>query len=318
MTDWYVLLTPLAVLLVLAFYRFVGCSEPFTSPAPAPEPEPPKPYPDVVKETPDVLAYWRLSETVDAPSLPAVDEIGPPAGPHDGTYTATNGWQPNDAIHTAGAAGTYTLSQETLRDGADALTSVLFEGGFVNVQFEPALNTPQFTIEAYVRPTWAKETKPTYHAVIASHAVQAGNHFGFILHAGPDPTKEDDPQGETFWLLSVGTGGPGLGTLVGLPVSFDTRSHLVAGCDGTTMSIWIEFVDENALPTSSTTLASPYVPNNTRPMYIGAGRTEVSGSNTARFAFAGEIQDVSLYSRLLTAKEIVDHGFAGDGVVFGP
>ena len=82
MSDWCVLLTPLAVLIILAFYRFVGRGEliglndPPGSSLSNPPPEN-TPYFEVVKKADNVLAYWRPGET-GGPPPPSIRSGLPP------------------------------------------------------------------------------------------------------------------------------------------------------------------------------------------------------------------------------------------------
>lgn len=312
MTDWLPLVTPLAVLAVLALYRFVGCTLLF--PLESPPPPDPETYATIVQG--EAVAYWRLGDQAGA--VQAVDQLGA----HPGTYTSPGALPASTTLHSAAAPGTVALGEPPLRgEGSDALTSARFDGGLVRVEpFSAALNPATFSLEAWVKPDWALETQPNYHVVVAAFERAPGNtHRGFILQAGPDPAIEDAPSGPTFWQVRVGTGGAAIETVLGTQFDPGTkpRTHLVVTCDGSTLELWVDGGVEagtQLLPTNSRTLAAAFAPNQGRPLFIGAGRTEVD-AQSPRFPFVGWIQDVSLYSTVLTPEQIARHALKGDGVL---
>lgn len=68
LVDWYVVLTPLLLLPILALFVFVGCSLLYDSPEPEPEPEPPEPEPPIEPEPDPEFAQVRFEVSFEIQS----------------------------------------------------------------------------------------------------------------------------------------------------------------------------------------------------------------------------------------------------------
>src|SRR5688572_28278041 len=80
MTEWLLLLAPVALLALVVMFLFVGC---FLDSVGKPGPDRPTGplYKETILATPDLVAYWRLSEM--SGETTAIDELLN----HSGTYT---------------------------------------------------------------------------------------------------------------------------------------------------------------------------------------------------------------------------------------
>jgi hypothetical protein len=222
MSDWYFLLTPLAVLAVLLLFRFIGCSS-FgasddaaieTKPGPTPTADPVPDYPGtVLKDNP--VSYWRLQEKHSAEPSPGATANNTPVtggqakdekGNNPGTYKAVKVQPPApppppppapNLTDSPPAPGTITLESTGLLElpGAQS-TSLFVDGGYVEVPFSNSLLLNSFTFEALVRPEWdPNDPKESgrYRTVIAHNALDVPappatpKLFGFGLFAGPVP-----------------------------------------------------------------------------------------------------------------------------------
>ena len=81
--TWHLLLVPLAVLVILPPFAFIGCN---FVPGDLPDPGP---YAPTIEATPGLIAYWRLGE----PSTTAVPSSGaPPSIRREGSTATTAFW----------------------------------------------------------------------------------------------------------------------------------------------------------------------------------------------------------------------------------
>ena len=322
MSDWLLVVVPAAVGLVFVLYLFVGCSSfgesvsPST-PSPAPAPAPTPPYEAIVKAEAGLAAYWRLGDSTGT----AVDQVGvTPAlanGKHPGTFTPVGGGYPADDPQSSIAPpGTYDLGQPGLLEENPG-KSTRFNGGFVNVPFDAALNPPKFTIEAWAKPTWTPETPPKYYAVITSRSDNAAgtDKRGYMLYAGPPftPSPGTDPA-KTYWQFWVGNGTGTWQMLIGPEVVLGATVYLVASCDGVQLKLWVDGGHEEAgaiLPTVERTIAPSFTPNPSRPFFIAAGKTDKDPPAAPRYPFVGSVQDVAVYN--VATIKVDTHGARGMG-----
>jgi len=216
---------------------------------------------DVLGDLP--LAYWRLSET----SGTAVSSLGSLAAP---------GQVLNGAV----------LGQEGPRPAAfagfeAANVGVRFDGvnDKIDVAANAAFNPPSFSIEAWARPAVAGGTLRSVVTCRNSSPTR-----GFALYAGEDGRWQ-------YWLGNGAT----WTVATGPPVATGSWTHLVGSYDSATQSMKL-FV--NGLLAEEVT--SAYQQNATRPLRIGAGRTETAGD----YFFDGEIDEVALFERALSVQEI--------------
>ena len=189
MTDWFVLLTPLLVLPIFLLFRFVGCDALFKLEPVSPV-QPPVPYDQLVTSEPSLVAYWRLGEQNNDPQ--AHDETGA----HPGLYGQPAPTSAN--INSQGATGEVLQGQPGVRDPASAHTSVDFEGGYVALAFDPALNTASFTIEAWVFPgAWEAGFD---HTVVTSAEIEGAAQRGFSVFS-----RWNSGLQKSFWSAALGT-----------------------------------------------------------------------------------------------------------------
>ena len=225
------------------------------------------PYRDaVLADSP--AAYWRLGE---ASGTTAADTSG---NGRTGTYVNTP---------TLGAAGALS---------GDSNTAVGFDGSseHVNVPFSAALNTAQFTVEA-----WAFVTggQGSYRTVASSRDFAAGATRGYTIYALPDNT----------WALWLGNGSGGWQSVAGPPLVLNKWTHLVASYDGTSARLYVDGVQVGATQTT-------HSPNSARPTRIAAGANE----GPANYFFPGRVDEVAIYSSALSAARVQTHFQIGSGV----
>jgi hypothetical protein len=280
-SAWLPALVPVAVLGIVLLLASAGCTLDTQGAGPSdqlPTEEPPPaldPYETVVKTTPDLVAYWRLGEAAGAT---AADEVGKsnqnPDGIHPGQYTDSP-----------------KLGEPGLVAGA---TSVLFDGGYVEVPGVQALNpAPSFTIEAIVKPQVA--LGPGELGVIVSSSIPAPQQLGFSIFRISDGADQIER-----WAAGVG-GGASAGVATGRPVIAGESALIVAAYDGATQTL--ELWDE-ASTDPSATVVHAYVQNDpSDPLTIGIGKNNGQVANP----FKGWIEEVALFGRKLDKGEIQNH-----------
>jgi hypothetical protein len=206
MTDWYLLLAPIAVLAVLLLFRFVGCGASITN---APDPY----FLTVLADAP--VAFFRLQE------LPITTVAKNAVGTPDGTI----GFAPFDAgdpnwRSTAGTAPGYVLgASDPLLEQTDTDScAIRFNGGYVSVptNVAPLENLPEFTVEMLLLPEWdvAFALGNYFCALESAEFIPIPNqpppqqkNAGFGIYAGPDdPNNPASPYMWQFW-MGAGQGG---------------------------------------------------------------------------------------------------------------
>jgi hypothetical protein len=186
-----------------------------------------------------------------------------------------------------GRTGTYTGSPSLGKPGAlagDSNTAVALDGTsqYIQVPFSTALNPSTFTLEAWVNPTGGSDR---FRSVITSRDVATSTVRGYMLYASSANT----------WQLWLGTGST-YAKLYGPPVALNTWTHLAATYDGTTARLYV-----NGTLAASAPLT--YTPNSTRPLRIGAGKTETAPD----YLFPGRLDEIATYPTPLTATRIQTH-----------
>lgn len=175
----------------------------------------------------------------------------------------------------------------------DADTAALFDSGLrtkVEIPYASDLNSKAFTIEAWAM---VNGSSGGYRSPLASR--DDSPQKGYIIYATPGNTWE-------FW---TGSGVQvGWDTLGGGAVVSDTYAHLVAIYDGTNKLFYVNGALVGIKPSVVVT------PNGKRPLRIGASATE---SPIGDFFFAGQIDEVAVYSSVLSADRVLAHYQAGTG-----
>jgi hypothetical protein len=329
MNEWYVLLTPLAVLAVLAIFRFVGCT--FSSSGGGPIEMPPDtevgpPYGDIILGEAGLVSYWKLQDERAAepavPTAPNTPETGGPAtdekaNNNPGTYKTVLVQQGGEFPDSPDAPGTLTLQAPGLLKPDGPNTSVSLDGGYVEVPFTPTLLLPSFTIEAMVRPEWSDTEIGLYRTVIAFN--QFPGAFGFALYAGPEDPAAPGPA---VWQIWLGDGTNFRQIPFNLDpkpvVDFTKTNYLAVTYDGATqllnLYMYVENMDLDNNPFNSVHNASTaYQPttDSTINFLIGMSLTPPGSTVPLAYPFKGRIQEVAVYDRALPIERIMHHTVSG-------
>jgi hypothetical protein len=267
-------------------------------------------YQETVKNTSGLVAFWPL----DDPTGTIAVDLGP--NQLNGTYTigpdvpTYNSAQQSDA-----SPGTFTLGQpnivagDTVGNNANAPNPcTYFDGGFVNIPGQAAFASPQFTVEAWVKPNWTladAQNDPSYRVVVATASAQPSPDTGFALYASPD----------NLWTAGVGQGGTQEAVATtgnNHPIVQGSLYFLVVTYDGSNLTLWVNPADTTQPPDGLDTSASGYMPApSSIPFFIGQGRPDLA---TPLFPFNGWIQDVAFYNVVLDGKTIETHYASGLGI----
>jgi Concanavalin A-like lectin/glucanases superfamily len=222
-------------------------------------------YHDTLQAGHHLMAYWRLGESTGD----AVDEVNN----HNGKYLGSG--------VTRGVPG--------LIDG-DQDKAASFDGanGYVEVPFNPDLNpAPYFSVEAWVKLTGRHNT---FRSIVTSRDVAGGKRFGFMLYAGDNE----------HWQAWVGAGNAWRSVL-GETVRYNERQHVMMTYDGT-LRLYVDYIDNTT--DTKFKLVTPYLPNASKPLRIGAGATELA---TPQFYFPGVIDEVSVHDFPYDKNEVAMH-----------
>ena len=181
--------------------------------------------------------------------------------------------------------GTYTLGSAGLR--SDGNTSVLFtstttaDSGNTRVAYNNSLNPKQFSVECWVEPT-----NTTVQYLVSLQDRTTGSRTGYAIW------KNNGSAGFGMQWTSSGTTNPSINGAT--PALAGQVYHVVGTYDGTTFKL---YVNGNLEAFSDST----YVP-------ASAGQLGFTiGSRNGNSAAPSYIQDVALYSRALSAAEILSH-----------
>lgn len=315
MDGWLLVLTPLALLLIVGLFRFVGCQ--FDSGG--------TPgggfvglgsfnYGDTIREELDLVSYWRLNDAGCGDGDAVRDEKEANPGRFRRATLAAD-----DSLLSPAAPGTLQCSQPGLLQGSadDAIdASIDVNGGYVRVSFSADLNPAHFSVEAWVRPEWPATETGVFRCIVASRDDPGNAARGYILHAGPEVEFDDDGGMQildetTRWQAWVGGGTRWRAVVSKTPVVRGQVTYLCATFDGTTLTLFAanESMDLDALPDFGTV---PYSPNPGKPLYIGMGATERDVPDPGPlYPFKGLIQEVAVYRAALTGATVQKHIGAG-------
>jgi hypothetical protein len=213
--------------------------------------------------------YWRLADSATTNVLTSAN-LGS-AGP------AANATANGSVV--GGGAGPVPPTEAGMP--ADNKSTKL-SGGYYEVPFHPDLNPSIFTVECWARPTGGAGT---FRSPISGRNDQNSTTYGYIFYA----------SNANNWQFWTGSGGTGVwDPIVGPAVTLNQWAHLVGTFDGTTKRFYVNGtqVGVGALST--------FNPNTIRPLRIGAGQNET----TPNFFFPGDVDELAIYPRALTAGEI--------------
>jgi hypothetical protein len=263
------------------------------------------------------VAYWPLNETAQPPfGAYIATNIGTAGAAANGFYqtwfqplnTGTNTiyYQTNNIQHVAGAIGDGDTALNCTRSAAGAGGYVVFPrttNGVANT----AINiTPPFSIEFWAKPS---STTGTVMPIINEGRVpeQQGASFNF---ASTNETGFCIGQfGTIFFFASWnGSGGDSTKQEIDTGLTANVWQHMVINFDGTNQT-WFKNgvqVGTRTIPNSkANALGQLYVPNLTAPLLIGTG--SIIGSGNGGNEFAGSIDDVAIYTNLLSSGAIASH-----------
>jgi hypothetical protein len=212
------------------------------------------------------VAYWRLDETA---GTTAVDATG---HGHDGTYT-----------------GAPALHQPTGVTGGG--TAVTFDGTtdqWVSVPWSSALNTAQFTVEA-----WVKATGGSGWRTVAASYSYASKTEGFGVWEAPGGDWEFFTNGAV----------PGSELSIGGPLAAAQWTHVVSTYDGAVMRLYVDGQLVSSQPQTH------FTPATTAVLGIGAASYDDGGSWGDYFT--GSIDEVAVYDKELRPEQIAAHYAAG-------
>jgi hypothetical protein len=235
----------------------------------------PRCYSDaVLADTP--VSYWRLDETS---GTTAADS----KGSSPGTYT--NG-------PTLGQAGALP---DTINNKAAAFDGV---NDNVNVPYAAALNTAQFTLEFWAKPTGGAGTWRTPVNSWWERPQGVAPYKGYGIWAVNADTWDALAAYSSSYV-----------EIVGPRIVLNAWVHLVETFDGTTLRLYVNGVQ------AASGAVTGYTANTGAPLLIG-GSDYGSGLTEP---FPGVVDDVAVYNSALTAAKIRTHYNAGrcykDGVL---
>lgn len=253
---------------------------------------------DTVLAEASVVALWPLNDPTG--STTAAD-IGP--NKFNGTYVGSEG--NNYVLQQPG------LVPQDIINGAQQKCA-FFEGGSVQVDFQQALNSPSFTVEAWVKPNWSAADPQVQRAVVVSANGAAG--AGYALIATPD----------NFWEVNLGIGSGNFVTVkfdekIVLPdvnpfityylaMTFDNISGVLALAVGPFDRPLIQKAAPALTPPATFLPEQSKPPSTATPLFIGLGHPDLPPGS---FPFDGNIQDVAFYSTALSFPTLQKHFNAG-------
>ena len=332
-------LLPVILLGIVSLFCFVGCA--FHTGGLAPTFT--QYSSTTVLGNPAIVGYWPLSETGD--SLPAAD-LTP--NPDNGQYIdpttlpAIYKWPdysignaPSPNVESAAAPGTISFAQpgivpgdfgvnNTDSDSSAASPCLVVNGCYVSVPLASKINpTTSFTLEAWVRVDWTKDDPNAWRAVLDARDFNPCTGFAIIAQA------DENTPGSYHWIAVIGNGGTGtagftVATSADPPITLKdpssgvaTSYYLVVTYDGPSQTL-ILYVD--GLQSGPAVTPAVYVPNTTKPLWIGAGapyvpmRPQAAGVVASPlFPFVGALQDVAIYNAALAPAVIQTHLQNGNG-----
>jgi hypothetical protein len=216
----------------------------------------------MVRAAASLLSRWRLGEA----SGDAVDDV---------------------SHRDAKPSGPMTRAVPGLVVG-DADPAAALSGGCFEVPFDPELNPPQFSVEAWVKATGGAGT--TRGVVVSRDHTAGALHRGYGLYAS------DANQ----WELRIGDG-TAFHAVVGPAVVANQTVHLVGTFDGSLARLYVN----GALAATSAAIA--FAANAARPLRIGAGGTE----GPADSPFTGVVDEPAVYGAALSGAAVEASSAAG-------
>jgi len=325
MTWWY-LLTPVAVLAILALFRYVGCEGvpdiTFVD----------DPY-DVKVKADTPVSYWRLQE---AAGPTAQDEMlfrdgtfGTAPSPLDPGPPAVKSTGANPTLIQVGSKDVPLFMHKPLSETPEV--SVRVGGGFVQVPSAGPLNPPQFTLEALVFPEWDLTQLGSFYCVLESSSPKSGDpskakKFGYAIYGGPD--NPADPASPYQWQVWVGTGSNfvRLGEKKPYAHAANDKGEVnpgpkieavptyIAVTFSTSQAFLFMYIDDRDMDFVKYELDhQPYAANVSADLFLGiSGPGERAlfappGPNQFLYPFKGRMTEIAVYGKALDETQIVQH-----------
>jgi hypothetical protein len=324
MGDWYLLLTPFAVLVAVLLFGAVGCAAILDIQDVSYEKKPDgKPdYPATIKKEPSLVAYWRLGEASSTPVPSSGGAAKDEQNAHNGDYQKLPAAPAVDKPrHSPKTAGTIVLGVKPgLLVHAPDDTCILVDGGFEQVPFSDTLNPPQFTIEAWVVPDIGSDDQGNYYCLVESSGPPGPKGLGkkqtgFGLYMGPKDVPPKTLPGPYSWQVWMGDGTKFAQVAVSPEnVRFNQLTYLVLTFDGNNLQLFLYFPDtgENLDLSNLRKLqanVATFKRNDSSNLgggnfFIGSGSNlypAAGAPNQRLYPFKGKIQEVALYNVDLSA-----------------
>jgi hypothetical protein len=291
MLHWLVVLGPLVLLPVVGLLAFVGCDKVFGVDYVS---EPPAVYPAEIGADPNLVSYWRFSET--SVSDPAADEKNGNAGtyPSAGVTLGVDGLL---QIDDPAAPGAINLAARFsgVADPANPFSA------YVKVPHnDDSLNPLTFTVEALVQLDPPGSGPLDYRAVVSSRDASAGQHLGYSLYASDQGTWEAWLGDGTDWRKVPD---PATTPVADRPTARGDMQFVAMTYDGAgTLTLFVDPIEDDAYHVFSKSWPG-YRPNATYELRIGAGANE----GDALYRFPGVIDEVAVYSDALNFETLRRH-----------
>ncbi len=310
-------LTPILIVVVLALFRFTGCTSfsaaeipenPKAVPGPplvvAPPDKPPPPtmakYQDIVTATAGFAALWPLNETGGN----VANAVGPLSATAQGTYISRSG-APAGSGYNIGLAG--VLSPKEAGDFAPEFDGTV---AYIDVPFNAPLNPAKmagFTVEVWIKPNPAA-TSP--QIVISSHRNDsAGAQQGYEIVLTKDPAQAHHAiRARVYGNISPPT------EAVVQPVGGDPAEwrhvlllyEIQAGI-GPTLTLKAK-IAKTANPYQNGPHGAAYEPvTSAKPATLRFAAGHVATTQLSENYFAGRIDNVAFYNTVLPQTEIDKH-----------
>jgi len=325
--DYFLLLTPVVVAIVLVLFRFVGCGASISGGSTNDEYDV-----EVLRDEP--ISYWRLQEP------PGSTTAADAAGLVNGTYGTAPSPLSAGPPAVRSTAVNPTVVQVGLTDlplllnkpaGEPSETSVRLHGGFVQVPFRGPLNPPEFTLEAVVFPEWDLSNLGKFYCVVESSSPKLADpslikKLGYAIYGGPD--NPNDPASPYHWQVWVGTGDGFVRwtekTPYAVPVNdkgepnpgpavVPLPTYLAVTYDGATATLFMYTEDRdfdfvkyelNMVPYSAAGLADLFIG------ISGPSRRALfspPGPNQFLYPFHGRMAELAVYDKAVSEDRVVSH-----------
>ncbi len=323
MIGWFFLMGALALLAAVLLLGFVGCYAHLSTDIHGE-------YGTAVESTPGLVAYWRLGEPAATPVPSSGGAAKSEVGGFHGDYNRlVPEASTNDQLHSPATSGRIKLGvfpgllEIPLQKH---FTCIDTDGGYVQVPWAEALNTPQFTLEAWVSPTADLDPRYFYCLVETTGPQGLGQKkTGWGLYLGPLDINNPSPAGPLFWQVWMGDGINQYNRVAIAKPDFPTPgfsqlrlTYLALTFDGSQKLQLFLYFPDTGQEISLAQLQALEIPNppinfqrndatadGQGDFFIGSGSnlTLIPFSLDRLYPFKGKIQEVALYERDLSAPQ---------------